>query len=278
MAGSSSSVLFGIDRFFAELAEGARRQGNVIFALIFRQFLMASPSRSALSMLWVLIEPTTNALTMAMFWMLIQRTVLGGVPPMLYLLVSFLPYLILHDGVGVFAKALTSNTALFAFQRVKPIDLMLSRMIVDITLMVCGTAMMLFLLYWFFDYTVFLDQIGWVIYMLAITVALSIGLSLLVGTYGNLYPIIFTILGLLSRVLLIASGVIIAPQDFPYNLQVWFAWNPSAVIIDQMRVALFHTPPIPGTSIPYCLFVTLCINAAGFAAYYSKRHKLAVDA
>lgn len=277
MAGPGTSVLFGIDRFFVEVAEGLRRQGNVIFALIFRQFLLNSPGRSALNLVWNLIEPATNALTMSAMWMVIGRNVLGGVPPTLFLLVSFLPYLILHDGIGTFAKALTSNTALFAFQRVKPIDLMLASMVVDITLMIVGTILMLFLLYWFFAYTVHLDQLGWVVLMLAMTIVLSLGLGLLVGTYGNLYPIIFTILGFLSRVLLIGSGVVIAPQDLPFNFQLWFAWNPSAVIIDQMRVALFHTPPIPGTSISYCLFVTLCVNALGFLAYYNKRHKLAVD-
>jgi ABC-type polysaccharide/polyol phosphate export permease len=78
--------------------------------------------------------------------------------------------------------------------------------------------------------------------------------------------------------MLIASGVILAPQDLPFNIQLWFSWNPSAVIIDQMRVALFHTPPIPQSSIPYCLFVTLCLDGVGLLAYYSKRHKLAVDA
>ena len=44
----------GIVTFFQEMSEGLRRQGNVIFALIFKEFLSDSMGRSGMSLLWVL--------------------------------------------------------------------------------------------------------------------------------------------------------------------------------------------------------------------------------
>lgn len=277
MANAGTTRSRGVFGFFDEMSEGVRRQGNVIFALVFKEFLANSAGRSGLSLFWVLAEPAVFSLSMAAIWYVLRRQSMDGIPVAEFLLISMLPYLIVQNSILGISKSITRNESFYTFQQVKPIDALLARFTLDVTLLILGACGAMALLYWFFGQWLYLDRIDHAVGELAVAAVLGLGVALLVGTYGTLHPVVYIIVGLPMRGLMILSGVIISPADLPLEVQVYIAWNPLACLIDYFRADLFHTPHFAGSSMTFVVLVALCMLFLGLVAYYPNRHRLAAN-
>ena len=262
--------------FFHEMSEGLRRQANVIFALVFKEFLGNSMGRSGISLMWVLAAPAVSSLTLAALWYMIRRQFLDGIPIAEFLLISMLPYLIVQQSINRISASIGRYESFYTFQQVKPIDALLASFTLDVSLLILGTAAFMALLYWLFGQWLYFDLADKAVGTLLVAIVMGLGLALLLGTYGTLYPVVYTLVGLPMRGLLILSGVIISPSSLPPSAQVIIAWNPLASLVDYFRAYLFHTSHFSGSSITYPMIFALCALCFGLVAYYPNRHRLVV--
>jgi capsular polysaccharide transport system permease protein len=261
-------------QFVYEIDEGLRRQANVIFALIFKEFRTKSTHSSMLSLLWVIAEPGVDALVLSLFWYLARRQTIAGINVALFLVVSFMGFTIIKHAISSVPRSLRSNESFYAFQQVKPFDSIAAQFILEWTLLMMGSVLVLFLLYWFFGLGIRTDALLQFTGVLAITSMAGFGISLLAAVYSRFYTVVAQVLGMSGRLLLFVSIVLHDGNDLPSSARAIVAWNPIAHMEEYLRYYALGVPLIPEASFRYMTMSALCFLFFGFVAYYANRLRL----
>ena len=265
-----------LGRSIFEFRESMRRQGNVIFALIFRELKTKSgqDSYGLLSFVGIILEPAVAMISLTLFWFLLKRQEVLGVHVALFVAVSISGFAIVRRAFSSIPKTVKSSRSFFAFPNVKPFDAVLARFIVEFVLTLLGALIMLYLVWWFLDLTVSLHHFVDAMRIYAEIIAFAFGVSLSVGIYGTRFPFIMTAFSNVSRVLFYVSSVIHPASDLPQQAQVLIAWNPFAHAMELGRLYLLDIPPFAGISEFYLFTWSLGTLTFGFVAYYANRKKV----
>src|SRR5262249_8883271 len=123
--------------FAEETWRGLTRQANVVFALLFKEFMgRASSGAGLLGLFWTLTGPMLYALVLSTLWYFLGRRDFYGVSPFLVMTTSIMPYMLVRHSFGFIPMAIASNMGLYGYPQVKPIDALLARFILDSLLIV----------------------------------------------------------------------------------------------------------------------------------------------
>ena len=263
-------------RFFYEMREGSRRQGNVIFALIFRELKTRSGTEGygLLSLVGVLLEPAAGVIVLSAIWYTLKRQDIDGVHTALFLAASYIPFSIVRRSISSVPRTIRSNRSFYAFQNVKPFDAVLARFILEVALMLMGGGIVLFLLWWFLDLSFNNDHLLSALGLMALLIMLSFGLSLVIGIYGTRFPVIFKVLSMASRGLIFLSAVMHTVGDLPPEAQNYIAYNPLAHFMELFRQAVVGITPFQGVSFYYAAMSAIVMLFFGFISYYANRYKV----
>ncbi len=263
-------------RFFYQLREGARRQGNVVFALIFRDLKSRSGQESygLLSLVGILLEPAITVFLMSMFYYLLRRQEVQGVSIFLFLTVSITAFTIIRRSIATIPRALRGSRAFYTFPNVKPFDVALARFIIEVVLTLLGGAILLFLLWWFRDEAIRHDKLLEGFGILALLMVAGFGLSLFLGIYGTIFPAVLKVVAATGRILFFVSCVIHAAIELPPEAQTVLIWNPLAHAMELLRYETLGIRPFLHVSYGYFAgFAAICLFL-GFIAYYPNRFKV----
>jgi capsular polysaccharide transport system permease protein len=274
MTGSRLLGSDAVERFHFEFGGGLRRQANVVFALIFKEFRTKSLGRSAMSLFWVMLEPAAQILVLCMFWLLLKRSHIDGIDIALFITVGMLPFSIIQSSLLSIPRALKANEAFYNYQQVKPIDAIIARFALDWVLLSIGGAIALFLLDWFFALSISFDRPLEFIAMLLLASAMGYGASLALATFAALYEIVGKVVKLASRGLLILSGVFYSVNDLPTAARHFLAWNPIAHVVEFARYYALGAKPFPEASMGYAMLSALVLVFLGHTVYYANRYKV----
>jgi|GEM_PF-3568872 len=271
---TAASEHHAADGFFRSLVLGFRRQRNVIFALIFKDFVTSASKRYAISLLWVMIEPAAQTLAMCLFWYLLRRPEVSGVNTVIFVAVSMVPYAMVQRALSGVPRALTSNVSFYSYQQVKPFDAVVARFILDWTLVVLGAAITLFLLYWFAGLELRTDKIGQLAGMLILTTAFSFSLGFFLSVYYALYKFMQTVIRLMMRALIFLSAIFYPAGHMPSEITTILAFNPIAHLTELTRYYALGIRPFAQASVWYVMMFTLVLAFLGFISYYANRFRL----
>lgn len=262
--------------FFRELREGVRREGNVLFALIFKEIKKRSGSEGygLYSLIVNILEPAMVVATLMVFFYFIRRTESGGVHIAIFIAVSYIPFGIIRRSLATIPKAVKNNSAFYAYQQVKPFDSILARFLLEITLMLVGGMLVLFMLWWFLGLHIRDDGLPQTLAILLGMMATGLGLSLFFGTYGTIYPAIMRAISIFSRGLLLLSCVIHPMRDLQIAAGGLLLWNPLAHMEELIRYYALGMKPYPGVTITYPVGFMLTVLFLGFIAYFANRKEL----
>ena len=263
-------------RFMFEMRQGSRRQGNVIFALIFRELKTKSgvDNYGLLSFAGIILEPAMDVIALTLFWYLMKITEVQGVHVALFVTVSVTGFAIVRRSLTSIPRTVKSSRAFYAYPNVKPFDAILARFIVELTLTLLGGLLVLFLLWWFLDLTLTIMHFVDAMRIFVELVCFTFGISLVVGIYGTRFPFIMTMFSYVSRVLFFTSSVIHPAADLPSDAQILIAWNPFAHAMELGRFYLLGIKPFDGISESYLFGWSITTLAFGFMAYYANRKKV----
>lgn len=263
-------------RFFFEMREGARRQSNVIFALIFRELKTKSgqDSYGLLSFVGIILEPAVAVIGLTLFWYLLKREEILGVHVALFITVSFTGYTIMRRSFSSIPRSVKTSRAFYAYPNVKPFDAVLARFIVEFILTLLGGLLVFFLIWWFLDLKVSLQYFIDAMRIFGELVAFAFGIALIMGIYGTRFPIIMTVFSYVSSVLFFVSSVIHPASELPLEAQLLIVWNPIAHAMELGRFYLLNIKPFDGISEAYLFAWSLGTLAFGFVAYYANRKKV----
>jgi len=260
-------------QFVHEMRTGFRRQCNVVFALLFKEF-RSKTSNGRLGLLWVVIEPITQILVLGALWYLAGRTVIAGVNVAIFLATGVLPYLVVRRALQDIPAALGANDAFYNYQQVKPIDAVIARFILDMLMLIVGGFFVFFLLVWFLGAWINLDNALPLLGIVLTAMTMSFGLSLLLATYGYLYDGLLKAVSTVSRPLLFVSAVFYTPNDLPSEARYVLSWNPIVQINEYVRFYALGIRLFPEADFWYVLLWALVALFIGVIGYYANRFRL----
>jgi capsular polysaccharide transport system permease protein len=270
---SGENFMTSLAVFAEEVRRGARQQADVVYALLFKDFHVRS-NAGRLGMFWTVCSPIINALVLGSFWTFTGRKEFYGVSPFLVMTASIIPYQLVRRGLGAIPAALGSNTGLYGYPQVKPIDALLARYIFESMLTMLGGGILFLGLWWFADLKPsFPDPLG-VLGVCGLVFMTTMGVSLIVGVYSILSDTFDRVLGFLHRPLIFISLVLHLGNQLPPQARYWASWNPLADINEYLRLYTLGIPKMPEASLGYPAFVGLLALAYGLVLYYANRRRI----
>lgn len=266
----------GADSFLIELREAARRQGNVIFALIFREIKTRSggASHGLLSLVAILVEPVLVVISISAFFYLLRRQEVQGIHIALFLAVSYPPFMFFRRCITSVPRALAATRSFYAYHSVKPFDAVVARYIIEMVLTLVGAAGLLFLLWWFMDLAIRRDDLLQGFALVGTLLAGNLGMALLLGVYGTRFPVINKTVTLLGRGMVLLSAVIHPVGELSPEATAIILWNPIAHFEELFRSALLGMTPHAEISYGYFAMWAMCALFLGFVGYYVNRFKV----
>ena len=265
-----------VARFFSEMRRGARNQGNVVFALIFKEIKSRAggDGYGLYSLVLIALEPAIAVAGMAVFFYFLRRAEIGGVHIGLFLAMSYLPYGLVRRSMTSIPRVLKADAAFYAYQQVKPIDSVLSRFIIETALILLGGMVLFFLLWWVLNLKPNFDHVAELIGIFAMMVATSFGLCLFFAVYGTRFPIILRVSSGSSRALYFLSAIIHPMSEIHDTAGEFLLWNPLAHIVELLRYYALGMKPYYGVNLTYPLGFMLFILFLGLTSYYANRIEL----
>jgi capsular polysaccharide transport system permease protein len=261
--------------FSHDFGRGLQRQGQVIFALLFKEFRSRSGSSAGrLAIFWTVATPIVSASILALMWSLLGRKQFFGVSTFLVMTVSIIPYSLVRHGFSSIPPSIWQNSSLYGYPMVKPIDAIIARFVLDITLTIIAGIVLLLGLYWFTGET---PQLGYPLETLGLyglTLMMVLGISLIVGVYSTISDAFGRVIGFLSRPLIMVSLVIHLGSGLPPNIQYWVSWNPLADVNELVRYYMLGIPPMPDATVAYPALVSLLLLGFGMIAYQANRYRI----
>ena len=228
---------------------------RVIAALMLRE-LESSDSRTSLGFLWAFIDPIATITLMSMVFGVISRSPPIGDSFPLFYMTGIVPFGIYSALAAKSAGALRFSRSLLSFPSVKPIDAIMARFLLNFFIEVIVFLVLSFVIIYFWSLNPHIKPLL-VIQAILLASALGLGLGcfnavlfLLVPTYDNLWSIV-------TRPVMLASGVLIPIDSVPEPYASWLWWNPIAHPIELMRAGFYPEVTPSNVSVTYVMLIAL---------------------
>jgi len=259
------------------LKNSLRLQVQIVQALAFREQrerILKSPFGVA----GLLVEPLLLVATFLLLRILLRDRGSLFMNPVLQLTSGFvLFFLFSRIALAALNGVSGRDRDLLGLRRVKPLDVLLARGLVEIRLY--GTCLVLVIsAVSAYEWQISVANPGAAvgIFLLVALSSLGIGLSALV--IGHRLPVVrFMARLLLNRLLFWTSGLFFSIALIPDYLRPWLLWNPLLHGIELMRHAIAPNYPIPGISLPYLLAWSLVSVGVSMLIYNNNEQLLTAD-
>lgn len=248
---------------------------DVLFALYLREIKTRLDGRWR-SVVWVIGEPLANLAVMLALYSSLRARVLAGIDTLVFLVTGVLSFLLLKSLVLRLMESIDANMGLFAYRQVQPVDAILSRAAVEVTLFAGMTLVCLIGLGWA-GHVIVPQRPLELIAATALLVGFGVALGLLaaVGTAGTLNRL-RTLVKLAFTPLYFLSGAIVPIAGLPPPAQQAMLHNPVTHLIESIRGAFLGPvyQSAAGVSLQLPLAWTLVTALLGLSLYRVRRHRL----
>lgn len=254
--------------------DALRLQVRVLAALVRRE-TRAHFGQSRLGYLWALLEPAGHLMVLSLFFMYVMaRQVPVGGSMMLFFLTGLVPYFMYSHLASYLMGAIDGNKALLNLPPVKPIDVMVSRAILE-------TATQVFVAIILFTAMV-LDGIDEAVPWNAVMAAAAIAVIALFGSgvgminamiqmYMPSWGILFS---LVTGPLYMVSGIFFVVEQVPIPLRNYLLYNPIFHMVDWFRAAFYPGYTHAYLDRGYALWWSVAVVLIGLGLMRVKRRKI----
>ncbi|MCC6007901.1 MAG: ABC transporter permease [Rhodobacteraceae bacterium] len=247
--------------------------GRAILAVMLRE-MGGSHGRVPGGYLWALVQPVgTILLLVALFSAFLRAPPLGESFALFYA-TGFLPFLLFQEKVSALGPCLRQARPLLAYPALRPLDVLAARAgLVVLTqtlaaaLILCGIAL--------WEGGLPAPDPGRLMAAGAMAASLGLGLGVLSCLLVTLAPVWERIWAILSRPLLLVSGVLFLREDLPPPWREAMLWNPLVHITAEARAAFHPAYEAGWTSPPAIVLAGLAMLALGLAGLHGQRGRLA---
>ena len=216
--------------------------------------------RNRFGFAWALVEPLVYVGGFFMIRSFLEQSIPFGQDLALFLVTALLAFRMFLAIASRGLSAIVANLALIAYPPVKPLDVIVARVILETLTMYVIWAISLTLLSMMVEGRIIASHTRFFVAMASLTF-LSLSVATFNGVVAVLWPTWERIWGIVRFPLLILSGIFFVPLSMPPAMQAVLAWNPILHAIEWLRTGIYMTYE-PLLSIPYLLgfsTVALCI-------------------
>ncbi len=215
-----------------------------------------------LGYIWAFVGPLTFIGLFAASYLVLGRLVPMHLAVVPYLASGFVPFAAFRETAGRSVKAIASNQPLLFYASVRPLDLVIARVLLE-----AATQVVVFALlmggYALYEGTLEVDDILQVIVGFGLAVGLGGGFGLLMCSLTAYFRTVEQLIGPLLRPLFWISGLFFPIGALPRRAQELLLYNPLAHAIDLVRDGWFpryHAAPV---NITYPLMWILTMTFLG---------------
>ena len=254
------------------LVAGLKAQSRVIHALLLRD-IGSRHGGDAAGVLWLLIEPALVTMIVVGIHVFKGATQIQSVPVILFILTGYMPHLLFRHGGVAGVAALKANSGLLYHRQVHYLDLVLSRLLVEIISVLIAFCAIYFGFYLFDQLTMprLLGYIylGWFLHIWFIAAACFFfsGLALIWETVRRLFMPI-------SLLMLPAYGAFFMLDWVPENLRYYLLLFPPANASEVLRRGYFGASYSTYFDLPYTIGVNLLLTLIGFVVLHIGRSRM----
>lgn len=210
---------------------------RVIMALIMRE-VGSRDSRSSLGFLWAFIEPIATVAILSIAFAMFTRTPRLGTNFPLYYVTGIVPFHMYTQTASRVSGSIRFSRQLLGFPSVTVLDVLFARFLLNYFINLIVFVILVYGVLLAYDLRVNVE-LEPVIVALMMVGALGIG----IGTFNSVlfirFPAYEYLWGMVSRPLMIASGVLILIEDLPDWLFHILWWNPVAHLVAEMRSGFY---------------------------------------
>lgn len=258
-----------------EVSAALRTQGRVIRALILRE-TMTRYGQHKLGFLWAFLEPILMVGILSLIFQLMGRSSQNGMDVVAFVITGFVPFVIFRNTMGQTQSAISQNTSLIGFPQVTTFDVMISRALLELAVLLCVLVIML----WGTGLIGLDVRCEKPLELLGVCLLLCIcglGLGFVFASLTPLLPSIRQITGqLLGRPLFFSSGLFFTTDSLPDRAREVLMYNPLLHLIEKGRSAYFHEYESQYASWSYAVCWALGLLAFGLIFHQALRKRAIV--
>lgn len=210
---------------------------RVITALILRE-MSTTYGRSPGGYLWAVLQPVAMVVMLTLAFSVFLRAPSLGTSFLLFYASGFLIMRMFQEVVVAVGTAISFNQSLLAYPRVTYADTLLARAILAVLTQVMVSGIVLVGIFIYDDVRVILDFAPILqAYGLAILLAVGIGTFNAYASFS--FPVYKTIWGILTRPLMLVSGIFYIYEDLPQFAQSILWFNPLIHLTGLSRIGFY---------------------------------------
>lgn len=244
---------------------------NVVNALFLREMQTRFGSQK-LGYLWVFIDSIAQIVVLAGIKAILFDRSMPGVDFAVFLAIGILAFNMFKSIVFRSMDAFSANKALFVYKQVKPIDVLVTRALVEFLIYICALSV-LFMIGWYFNFDVSIQNIalfvGAYLWITIFGLSLGITFAILSEFFENLKKIV----KLIFLPLFFISGIFFSVESLPVALREWLLYNPVLHFMELIHGSYFSVLDTNYVDYQYMFFWTVFPLFIGLFLY-QRTHKV----
>ena len=220
-----------------EFFQALNVQGRVISALTLRE-TRSRYGNSKLGFFWALFEPFAHVVVFIGIFSALGRASPIGESMGLFILTGIIPWLLYSNIVSKVMAGLEANKALLGYPQVMPIDITISRIILEVVTLIL--VMLFFLaLAVYFDITIRIDSFLEMMSATGLIIFFATGIGLINTAIIPHYPSYKNIYSAFSRPLYFISGVFFTADFLSTEAYEMVKFNPLIHLVEWFRSGFY---------------------------------------
>lgn len=256
------------------LVQSLQVQCRVTWALLMRE-LHTRYGRENIGFLWLMGEPILFCAGVAIVWTLIRPAHEHGLPVTAFVITGYIPLTMWRHCIQRAVKAFEANGSLLFHRQVTPLDIILSRSLLEIvgTLMGGGAVMAVAILLGFMDAP---KDIGLMYLGLLFHAAFSLASALLIASLSERSDILEKFISAVMYLSLPFSGVFAMVSWVPENYRWIVLLSPSVHNLEMIRGGQFGPGSHPIYDLTYVTWVVGLMLVVGVSLTLRSRRYITV--
>lgn len=245
-------------------------QKAVVIALLLRE-LKTRFGKHRMGAAWLFLEPIAHLSLLMLIFGTIRGRGIPGVEFSVFLLAGIVPYIMFRSIATRLMEGVEGNMGLFNYRHIKPMDVFLSRTLLEVVLYSLVLVVMIIGLLWAGFHVLIPAPLEFML-LLGALVAMGLGLGLVLSVIADYSPEAKPIIRMMFLPHYFITGVLFPVAMLPQVYRQWLAWNPLFHAVELLRQAFLpNYDMVPEANLRDFLEPALVVLFLGLALYRIRR-------
>ncbi|MGZ9808964.1 ABC transporter permease [Pseudoroseicyclus sp. H15] len=236
---------------------------RTILALMLRE-MSSTYGRSPGGYLWQVLEPAGGVMLLSLIFSFGFRTPALGTNFAIFYASGLLPFLLTINVAGRVQGATSYSRQLLGYPRVTILDALLARFLLN-TMTQVLTSMLVFVSVLSIWETGTILNLPAILLGYAMAMAMAFGLGTMNGYLFLQLPLWKSVWSVISRPLVLLSGVIFMHESLPEPYRSWIEWNPLLHVVAEVRHGFYYGYDVEWVDPAYVFGIAGAMWLFGFA-------------